>query len=198
MQTPAELLMLSVPCSSSLRPVKDDREGPMVEGIPAKEEERRPQGHQHSPQLRPGLWPFCTPSREASSLQAQRGPASTGVQQGLQPPQRRHLRRLPPGVGVQRADVSQEHERVTLGSVQGEEEAAQEPSYNGAKRDRERGVGGERGRAVTVRRKGIKDCFLKRCLKKKEDASLCWGKPICLLCVLLWWWWWRWQGAFNF
>lgn len=83
--------------------------------------------------------------------------------------------------------MSQKHESVTLGSVQGEAEGALEPPHPG-ERDRDRGTW-ERGRAVTARRKaeGIKDCFRKM-LEEKETAlrvhSLSRGRPEALLCVV--------------
>lgn len=176
--------MTSVSCSNSLPPVKDDnREDPMVEGIPAKEEEWRLQGYLYTSNLRTGLRPFCPNcvweterAHRWSSLKDHRRPVPTRIQE-LQPPQWWNLWRLPSGVGLQWADMSQEHEGVALRSIQGEEEGALEPSYTG-QRDREWCIR-ERGHAVTVRRRrGWSKTVLQRCLKKRrriwvhEDASL--------------------------
>lgn len=201
----AELLTASVPRSSSLPPVKDDDgEDQVVEGVPAEEEGRRHQRCFFNLWTR--LWPFCTTAKRASrsKLKDHQWPAraaSTGVQEQLQPRRRRHLRRLPPGVGLQRADVSQEHEGVALGSIQGEAEGAQEPSHT-RQRCRDRGIG-ERGHTVTWRKEQevIKDCFKKMLGKKTQKDLSTWRcfipfrhterSAVC-------WWWWRWQGAFDF
>lgn len=188
--------MAFLPCSSSLPPGKDDnREKQMVEGVPAKAEDRRAQGHRFTPHLWPRVWPLRTTAREAKrahrrSLQDPRRPVlavSARPRQTLQPPQRWHLRRLPPGVSLQRADVSQEHEGVTFRSIQGEEKSALEPPHTG-ERDRER-AGGEGGRTVTLRRGTWSETALPRCLKRRiwahEEASFPWGAPRGLLYVVM-------------
>lgn len=131
----AELLTASVPFSSILPLVEyDNREGQMVEGIPAEEETWNLQRRCYNPTFWTRLWPFCTVATGArhSKLQDQQWPAHaapTGVQQQLQKLHGGDLRRSPPGPVLQRADLSQEHEGVTLRSIQGKEEGAFEPSH---------------------------------------------------------------------
>lgn len=111
----------------------------MVEGIPAKE--KGPQGS--------SLWCELWPLGKILSCSLQGLPA--GVQQQLQPAQRWNLRRLPTGLGLQWADLSQEHEYIALRPIQRKEEDPYNYS-NRAERERERDVW-ERGRTVTARSK---------------------------------------------
>lgn len=170
----------------------------MVEVIHAEEEGWRPQGRCFNPPRWIWVWPFCSTAKGPPDHQWPVHAASTGVQQQLQPRQQWHLRWLPPGFGLQWADVSQEHEGVTLRSIQGEAEGALEPSHT-REGYRECGIR-ERGHTVTVRRSALKDCFLKMLEQKKKDLST-WRCFIpfrhtkrCAVC----WWWWIWQGAFDY
>lgn len=119
--------------------VKDDREGPVVEGIPAKEKDLQ------GSNLWCGLWPL------GKSLSCSLQDLPAGVQQQLQPAQRWNLRRLPTRLGLQWADLSQEHEDIALRPIQRKEKDPFNSSNRG-ERERERDVW-ERGRTVTARSK---------------------------------------------
>lgn len=168
--------MASVPCSTFLSLDKDgNREGQMVAGVPAKEEDHRLQGPCFNQDHWSRLWPFCKWPWEAkrAHCSALKEPwwqvthLSTGAQQELQPPQWWNWWQPRAGFSLQWADVSQEHEGVPLRSVEGEEEGALKPSNTG---ERDRVCGNrERGHTVTVRkRRRCSKTALQSCWKKGE------------------------------